>query len=106
MKSHARNLSTLAKTTPILADVTTVDDIECTRPTLESYIEALEKLFVIQDIEAWCPSIRSKATIQSRPKHTFCDLSVAVASLNLSPYALDPIKNIWLYIRTNMCTRP
>lgn len=66
MKSHARNLSTLAKTTPILADVTTVDDIECTRPTLESYIEALEKLFVIQDIEAWCPSIRSKATIQSR----------------------------------------
>ena len=53
MKSYARNISTLAKTTSILADVTASDDVECTRPTLESYIEALEKLFVIQDIEAW-----------------------------------------------------
>ena len=52
MKSYSRNISTLAKTTSILADVTASDDVECTRPTLESYIEALEKLFVIQDIEA------------------------------------------------------
>lgn len=42
MKSYARNISTLAKTTSILADVTASDDVECTRPTLESYIEALE----------------------------------------------------------------
>ena len=88
MKSYARNISTLAKTTSILADVTASDDVECTRPTLESYIEALEKLFVIQDIEAWCPSIRSKTTIQSRPKRAFCDPSVAVALLNLSPESL------------------
>ena len=60
MKSYARNISTLAKTTSILADVTAADDVECTRPTLESYVEALEKLFVIQDIEAWCPSIRGR----------------------------------------------
>lgn len=48
----------------------------------------MEKLFVIQDIETWCPSIRSKATNQSRPKRAFCVSSVTVASLNLSPDAL------------------
>lgn len=105
MKSYARNISTLAKTTSILADVTAADDVECTRPTLESYIEALEKLFVIQDIEAWCPSIRSKTTIQSRPKRAFCDPSVAVASLNLSPESLKTQLKTFGFIFEQMCAR-
>ena len=105
MKSYARNISTLAKTTSILADVTASDDVECTRPTLESYIEALEKLFVIQDIEAWCPSIRSKTTIQSRPKRAFCDPSVAVASLNLSPESLMTQLKTFGFIFEQMCAR-
>ena len=105
MKSYARNISTLAKTTSILADVTAADDVECTRPTLESYIEALEKLFVIQDIEAWCPSIRSKTTIQSRPKRAFCDPSVAVASLNLSPESLKTQLKTFSFIFEQMCAR-
>ena len=105
MKSYARNISTLAKTSSILADVTAADDVECTRPTLESYIEALEKLFVIQDIEAWCPSIRSKATIQSRPKRAFCDPSVSVASLNLSPEALMTQLKTFGFIFEQMCAR-
>ena len=105
MKSYARNISTLAKTTSILADVTASDDVECTRPTLESYIEALEKLFVIQDIEAWCPSIRSKTTIQSRPKRAFCDPSVAVALLNLSPESLMTQLKTFGFIFEQMCAR-
>lgn len=105
MKSYARNISTLAKTTSILADVTAADDVECTRPTLESHIEALEKLFVIQDIEAWCPSIRSKTTIQSRPKRAFCDPSVAVASLNLSPESLKTQLKTFGFIFEQMCAR-
>lgn len=105
MKSYARNISTLAKTTSILADVTASDDVECTRPTLESYIEALEKLFVIQDIEAWCPSIRSKTTIQSRPKRAFCDPSVAVALLNLSPESLKTQLKTFGFIFEQMCAR-
>ena len=105
MKSYARNISTLAKTTSILTDVVAADDVTCTRPTLENYIEALEKLFVIQDIEAWCPSIRSKATIQSRPKRAFCDPSVAVASLNLSPNALMTQLKTFGFIFEQMCAR-
>lgn len=105
LKSYARNISTLAKTSSILADVSAADNIECTRPTLDSYIEALEKLFVIQDIGAWSPAIRSKSTIQSRPKRAFCDPSVAVASLNLSPQTLMTQLKTFGFIFEQMCAR-
>lgn len=105
LKSYARNISTLAKTTSILADVTAADDVECTRPTFESYVTALEKLFVIRDIDAWCPAIRSKSTIQSRPKRAFCDPSVAVAALGLSPEALKTQLKTFGFIFEQMCAR-
>lgn len=105
LKSYARNISTLAKTTSILADITATDNIECTRPTLDNYVEALEKLFVIKDIDAWCPAIRSKATIQSRPKRAFCDPSIAVASLDLSPEALMTQLKTFGFIFEQMCAR-
>lgn len=105
LKSYARNISTLAKTTSILADVTAADNVECTRPTFESYVAALEKLFVIRDIDAWCPAIRSKSTIQSRPKRAFCDPSVAVAALGLSPEALKTQLKTFGFIFEQMCAR-
>ena len=105
LKSYSRNISTLAKTSSILADVSATDDVECTRPTLENYIEALEKLFVIQDIDAWNPSIRSKTTLQSRPKRAFCDPSVAVASLGLSPESLMTQLKTFGFIFEQMCAR-
>lgn len=60
MRSYARNISTLAKKTNILADITASGDITISMDTYDDYVEALEKLFVIQDIDAWCPAIRSK----------------------------------------------
>lgn len=105
LKSYSRNISTLAKTSSILADVSATDDVECTRPTLENYIEALEKLFVIQDIDTWNPSIRSKTTLQSRPKRAFCDPSVAVASLGLSPESLMTQLKTFGFIFEQMCAR-
>lgn len=105
LRSYARNISTLAKVTSMLSDVTAADNIECTRPTFESYVEALERLFVIKDIEAWCPAIRSKATIQSRPKRAFCDPSVAVASLALSPESLMTQLKTFGFIFEQMCAR-
>lgn len=44
----------------MLADVTASDKMECSRTTYDDYVSALEKLFVIQDIDAWCPAIRRK----------------------------------------------
>lgn len=54
-------------------------------PTFDDYVSALEKLFVIDDIEAWSPAIRSKTVIRTVKKRCFVDTSIAVASLGASP---------------------
>lgn len=66
MRSYARNISTLAKKTNILADVTASGDITISIDTYDDYVAALERLFVIQDIDAWYPSIRSRTALRSR----------------------------------------
>ncbi len=83
LKSYARNTATLAKMTAIYADVQATRNI--TVPTLSSYISALERLFVIQDIDAWMPQIRSKTAIRSAKKHIFTDPSIAATALGISP---------------------
>ena len=81
IRPYARNISTLAKKTNILTDVTASENIDLSMVTFDDYVGALEKLFVIQDIDAWCPAIRSKSVIRSAPKRCFSDPSIAVAAL-------------------------
>ena len=57
--------------------------------TLDDYISALERLFVVGDISAWCPSIRSATVIRSGKKRCLVDPSIAVAALGLSPRSLE-----------------
>lgn len=63
-------------------------------PTLDSYLNALERLFVIEDVDAWCPAIRSATTIRSGKKREFVDPSIAVAVLHIGDgrYALIEFK--------------
>lgn len=89
LRSYARNISTTVKKSQILADVTSSGSVSCSSSTLDDYLSALERLFVIQDIDAWNPSIRSKSAIRSSPKRSFCDPSIAVASLGLTPEELQ-----------------
>ncbi len=86
MKSYARNVSTLATKAGIRRDVLSVRDVSM--PTVDSYIEALQKLFVIADIPAWCPAIRSASDMRASFKRGFCDPSVAVAALGVNPAGL------------------
>ena len=81
--SYARNMATTAKRTSIYADVRATQTV--TDVTLASYIEVLEALFVITDIDAWTPQIRSKTAIRSAKKHIFVDPSIALAALGISP---------------------
>lgn len=83
LKSYARNISTLATKVSIRKDVLSVHDISL--PTLDSYLEALRKLYVIKDMEAWNPSLRSASSIRSSPKRGFVDPSVAVAAIGANP---------------------
>jgi len=105
MRSYARNISTLAKKTNILADVTSLGDISLSIDTLDDYIQALEKLFVIQDIDAWCPAIRSKTAIRSAPKRCFTDPSIAVAAMNINAEALETQLKTFGFIFEQMCIR-
>lgn len=104
MRSYARNISTLAKKTKMLADVSA--EMEQTSIlTFNSYIEALERLFVIDDVEAWSPAIRSATVIRSGKKRNFIDPSIAVASLGLSPQTLELDLKTFGFIFENLCLR-
>lgn len=105
MRSYARNISTLAKKTSILADVTASEDIIISMDTLDDYINALEKLFVIQDIDAWSPAIRSKTSLRSAPKRCFTDPSVATAAMSISADALETQLKTFGFIFEQMCIR-
>lgn len=88
MRSYARNVCTLVKKSKMLADVTAEME-RASMPTFDDYVSALQKLFVIEDVEAWCPAVRSAAAIRSGDKRCFVDPSIAVASLGLSPKSLE-----------------
>ena len=105
LRSYARNISTLAKKTTLLTDVSASEEMDCSMDTFSSYVKALEKLFVIQDIEAWCPAIRSKDALRSTPKRSFCDPSIAVAALQLSPDALTLQLKTYGFLFEQMCIR-
>ena len=81
--SYARNLGTLAKNTKIYADVKATQNVS--DKTLDDYVEKLQELFVIRDIDAWTPQIRSRTAIRSSKKHVFVDPSIALAALGVGP---------------------
>lgn len=104
LQSYARNISTLAKDSVILKDVS-ANYSDITYPTLSSYIDALEKLFVIEDVPAWCPSIRSATAIRSGKKKEFTDPSIAVAALGLTPDLLLLDLHTFGFIFECLCIR-
>ncbi|MBQ7652119.1 MAG: ATP-binding protein, partial [Victivallales bacterium] len=91
LKSYSRKISTTATKATIRKDILTVRNVSM--PTVDSYLSALRRLFVISDIEAWCPAIRSATDMRATPKRGFCDPSVAVAALGAKPdYFLKDFK--------------
>ena len=83
LKSYARNICTLAENKTIEADVR--GKYEISTNTIKDYLEALRKLYIVEDIDAWCPAIRSKTAIRSSVKRNLIDPSIAVAALGIKP---------------------
>lgn len=104
MRSYARNQCTLAKKTSMLADVS-VEKESTTITTFDNYVEALEKLYVIEDIEAWSPAIRSATAIRTGKKRCFVDPSIAVAAMGASPQSLELDLKTFGFIYECMCIR-
>jgi hypothetical protein len=88
LRTYARNISTLAKKSSMIKDVKSKIET-LAENTFDSYVKALKKLFIIQDIDAWNPAIRSATAIRSSPKRGLVDPSVAVAALGLTPEQLQ-----------------
>ena len=104
LRAYARNISTLATDKTILKDVTS-NYMDISGPTLFSYLNVLERLYVIEDIPAWCPSIRSATTIRAGKKKGFTDPSIAVAALALSPESLLFDMFTFGFIFESLCLR-
>ena len=104
LKSYARNISTLASDKTILEDVS-ANYIDISASTLYSYKNALERIYVIEDVPAWNPAIRSATTIRSNRKKEFIDPSIAVSALALSPKALLHDLNTFGFIFECLCIR-
>ncbi|MBR0457905.1 MAG: ATP-binding protein [Victivallales bacterium] len=105
LRSYARNISTPAKKTSILADITASGDVTLSMDTLDDYLNALGRLFVVQDLEAWCPAIRSKTVLRSTMKRCFVDPSIAVAALGLTPSLLQEQLKTFGFLFEQMCIR-
>jgi predicted AAA+ superfamily ATPase len=105
LRSYARNISTLAKKTTLLSDITSSGEVSLSMDTFRDYEGALERLFVIQNIDAWSPAIRSKTAIRSTPKRGFCDPSIAVALLGMSPKTMSVQLKTFGFIFEQMCIR-
>ena len=88
----------------MLADVS-VEMENTAMSTFDDYVGALEKLFVIEDIEAWSPAIRSKTVIRTGKKRCLTDPSIAVAALGASPQSLELDLNTFGFIYECLCMR-
>ena len=104
LKSYSRNLSTLAKKANLIKDISAAAE-NIAANTLDNYLNALEKLFVIEEVEAWCPSIRSATAIRSGKKREFTDPSIAVAALGLTPDYLQKDLKTFGFIFECLCIR-
>lgn len=85
LRSYARNISTEASKQSIIDDVKQSNERTIDSRTFDDYIEALQDLYIISDIEAWNPNIRSKTSIRTTPTRHFVDTSIACRALNLFP---------------------
>ena len=103
LRSYSRNICTLAEMKTIVADIMANFDIS--KPTIYDYINALEKLFIIEDVEAWSPAIRSKTAIRSSKKKNFCDPSIAVAAMGMAPEYFNKDFKTLGFLFESLCIR-
>lgn len=105
LRSLARNVSTTVSNATLVNDVKNTFDSDISRPTINDYINTLEKLFVIENVNATNLNFRSKYAIRTKPKKEFVDPSIATAILELSPNDLINDLNLFGLMFENLCMR-
>ena len=105
LRSLARNISTQVSNSTIEDDVRNSFDDDISRPTLTDYLNTLEKLFVIEDVNATNLNFRSKYAIRTKPKKYFVDPSIATAILDIKPKDLINDLNTFGLMFESLCIR-
>lgn len=105
LKSISRNISTSASKSTILEDVRNEFTNEVSRPTLDDYLNTLEKLYILEYIPATNLNLRSKTPLRVSPKFELVDPSLVIASLNLKREDLIKDLNFTGFIFENLCMR-
>jgi len=104
MRSLARNVSTPASMRTVMDDMAS-DDSTISEKTVASYLNALRRIFVIEDLPAWGPAMRSKTVLRTSPKRHFTDPSIASVFLNASPRGLLNDFNTFGLLFESLCIR-
>ena len=105
MRSYARNMATQASLATLCADMKANDKENLDENTVFSYLNALRSIFVVEDMPAWNPNLRSKTSIRTTETRYFVDPSIATASLGIGPDdLLNDLNTFGLFFET-LCVR-
>ncbi len=105
LRSLARNISAPVANSTIESDVKNNFDNDISRPTLTDYLNTLEKLFVIENVNATNLNFRSKYALRTKPKKYFVDPSIATAILEMNPKNLIQDLNTFGFLFESLCIR-
>lgn len=105
MRSYSRNMGTQASNDTLKSDMIANDSTSLDTDTVLSYVNALKKIFVVEEAPAWNPNLRSKTAIRTSDTRYFIDPSIAVASLGIGPkYLINDLNTFGLLFET-LCIR-
>ena len=105
LRSLARNISTPVSNSTIENDVKNNFNNDISRPTIKDYLDTLEKLFVIEEVNATNLNLRSKYALRTKPKKYFVDPSIATAVLDIKPNDLIQDLNTFSLMFEALCIR-
>ncbi|NLW15276.1 MAG: ATP-binding protein [Erysipelothrix sp.] len=105
LRSYSRNISTEANQSVLIKDIEGGEENTLSRSSIRSYLNALQRLFVVEDLEAWNPSIRSSTPLRTSPKRHFVDPSIATATLGINHERLLKDFNTFGYLFESLCIR-
>jgi hypothetical protein len=105
LRSYARLLGSQAPLSAISADMSTTENSTADTRTIQSYINALKLIYVIEDMPAWNPNLRSKTAIRTSDTRYFVDPSIAVAALGIGPKDLLTDLKTFGFFFENLCIR-
>ena len=105
MKAYARHQGTQASIATLKEDLRNNDTATLDENTINSYLDALRKIFVVEDMPAWNPNLRSKTAIRTADTRYFVDPSIATAALGLGPADLINDLNTMGFFFEAMCVR-